>query len=64
MKLRGKAKELDDLHREYESLLIREIESMIGLAVVHGWKSSLHNEGIRMRRDLRKAGSEIPGEPS
>jgi hypothetical protein len=62
--MKKKFKELDRLHLEYEAMLIREIESMIGLAIVHGWKSEQYLEGFKIREKLRKAGSAIPDEQS
>lgn len=53
-------RKLDELHLEYESLLIKEIESMIGLAYVHGWRSENHEAGKKIRAKLRKLGSKVP----
>jgi len=60
----NKLERLDKLHLEYEALLIKEIESMIGLAFSHGWRSRNHEEGKRLRSELRKAGSKIADEQS
>lgn len=62
MKLKGKAKKIDQLHIEYENLLIQEIESLIGIAAVHGWKSRLYQQGLMARNALRQHGSQIPRE--
>ena len=53
---------LDELHLEYERLLIDEIESLIGLAISHGWQSRNAVKGAKCRAKLKAAGSmiEIP----
>ncbi len=54
-----KAKKLDELHLEYEALLVEEIENLLGLGMAHGWKSKNVENGIKMRAKLVKAGSKI-----
>ena len=39
-------------HKEYEAILIKEIESMAVLAHVHGWQSNLEQAGIDARSKI------------
>ncbi len=40
---------LDDYHREYEALLVQELEEVVGIAHAHGWKSTRYDRGVMMR---------------
>ena len=62
--MNAKAKKLDKLHLEYESLLLQELETLIPIGISHGWKSRLYAAGLNARNALRKAGSKIPDEQS
>lgn len=44
---------------EYNRLLVREIDSLIGVAAVHGWKSQLVEEGEKLRSDIANLKAEI-----
>lgn len=40
------------LWREYEALLIAELEEVVPLAATHGWRSSRFEDGVRLRAAL------------
>jgi len=50
----GHLKELIKLKDEYIKLSIEEYDSMAGIAVAHGWKSKLVEEGNALRAKIRK----------
>jgi hypothetical protein len=47
-------KELVRLKDAYIDLLADEIKELIGMAVVHNWKSRRANEGERLRNEIQK----------
>ena len=50
----SKAKgELIEKQKEYIDLLAKEIDSMLMIAHVHGWKSSNEEEGKTIRKEIR-----------
>lgn len=53
-------------HEEYEALLIDEINSLIGTASVHGWKSQNVEKGAKLRDKINalKSGQPSPQEES
>ena len=38
--------------KEYIALLNEELNGLVGMASVHGWKSSLVEQGIRLREEM------------
>jgi hypothetical protein len=40
--------------REYIELLGKELDGLVGMAHVHGWKSSLVEQGIAMREKMKR----------
>lgn len=52
---------LIDAYQSYEKLFIEEIESMIGIAHAHGWKSTKHEAGEVARRALSDLIKEVRG---
>jgi len=51
--------ELIKLKDDYIELLGEEIDDLIGLAHVHGWKSQNVEEGIEIRKKIKKAENEL-----
>lgn len=39
--------------KEYIELLNQELNGLVGMASVHGWKSQLVEEGIKLREEMR-----------
>ena len=39
--------------KEYIELLNQELNGLVGVASVHGWKSQLVEEGIKLREEMR-----------
>lgn len=56
MKLHKSWKEIDEAHYQYEELLVREIESLMGLVYSHGWKSQNVIAGQEARKLIRAVG--------
>lgn len=54
----NRAFQMIEKQKEYISLLGKEIDSMVGVARAHGWKSELFVEGKRLRKEI----SELDGE--
>lgn len=54
-----KWEQIDELHLEYEDLLIQEINNLCGIAAVHGWHSQLYPAGKKARKKLKEFGSKI-----
>ena len=48
---------------EYVKLLGKEIDSLIGIAHVHGWQSENHEAGVKLRERLVQLKSESPSLP-
>lgn len=46
--------ELIDVMEQYQKLLSDEIESMEGLAHMHGWRSTRHEEGEKLRNKIQE----------
>lgn len=54
----NRAFQMIEKQKEYIALLGKEIDSMVGVARAHGWKSDLFEEGERLRKEI----SELNGE--
>ena len=39
--------------KEYIELLNQELNGLVGMASVHGWKSQLVEQGIKLREEMR-----------
>ena len=49
-----KAKEIIYALEEYQKLLCDELDEVVGMAAVHGWKSRRHEQGSQMRENIAK----------
>lgn len=54
----NKDKRIIEKQKEYIELLNKEINSLFGLAYVHGWRSNLVEEGQKLRDELQALESE------
>ncbi len=45
---------LTNEYEEYAKLLVDELNEVVGIAAVHGWKSSRAEEGYRMRQKIQE----------
>jgi len=50
-----KLKEVIELQKEYIKLLGDELDSVVGIAYVHGWRSTRFEEGKRLRERIEQA---------
>jgi len=50
------------VYEPYIKLLIEEINELIPLAMVHGWKSSRYDAGIKCRKDIANLSGQLRGE--
>lgn len=41
-----------DLQEQYTALMIQELESTLGIALAHGWRSSLVEQGKALREKI------------
>ncbi len=56
--------EATTIYGEYIKLLVDELNDLVGIASLHGWKSSRYEDGIRLREKLAtlKSGKSVESE--